>query len=123
MKKLISNALLAIIAFLLVAIVYVTFFHNPANAAQTYSATDTRDAYAPFEELIQITASDVTEYDPPLRGCIIEVAGDLAVNTVKGDAAIGASDVVITVSAGQLIPAIMDQILATGTTATIVCGR
>ena len=87
-------------------------------AAQTKEATRTRDAYAPFEDLIQITASDATVYSPPLRGCIVEVAGDLAINPIKSVA-----NVTITVVAGQLIPVIMTQVLATGTTATVVCGR
>lgn len=89
-----------------------------AYAAQTNDATGTSDAYAPFEELIQVTASDSTTYDPPLRGCIVEVAGDLAVNTIKGD-----SSVTITVLAGQLVPAMITQVLSTGTTATVICGR
>jgi len=89
-----------------------------AQAAQGKDAKRTLDAYAPFEDLIQITASDVTVYDPPLRGCIVEVAGDLAINPIKSVA-----NVTITVIVGQLIPVIMTQILATGTTATVVCGR
>lgn len=89
-----------------------------AYAAQTSQAQKTLDAYSPFEELIQVTASDSTTYNPPLRGCIIEVAGDLAVETIKGD-----SSVIITVVSGQLVPALMTKILATGTTATAICGR
>ena len=87
-------------------------------AAQTKSATNTRDAYAPFEDLFQVTPSDATTYDPPLRGCIIEVAGDIAINPIKS-----ASNVTISVLKGQLIPVLMTQVLATGTTATMVCGR
>ena len=90
----------------------------PSYAAQTKPAEDSNAAYAPFTELIQVTASDVTTYSPALRGCIIETAGDIAVNTEKGD-----SSVTITVLAGQLIPALITQVLATGTTATMVCGR
>lgn len=92
------------------------------HAEQTFPAKRTRDAYAPFEELIQITPSN-TVYDPPLRGCIIEVAGDISLNMVKGDANINVSDVVVTVLAGQLLPVLVDQVLAAATTATVVCGR
>jgi len=86
-------------------------------AAQTKEATRTRDAYAPFEDLIQITPSDVTTFSPPLRGCIVEVAGDLDINPIKS-----ASNVVITVVVGQLIPVIITKVRA-ATTATVVCGR
>ncbi len=103
---------------ILTVALFISVISVSAYAAQTKSATKTRDAYAPFEDLIQITASDVTTYDPPLRGCIVEVAGDLAVTPIKS-----AASVVITVLAGQLIPVMIDQVLATGTTATVVCGR
>ena len=86
-------------------------------AAQTKEATRTRDAYAPFEDLIQITPSDVTVFSPPLRGCIVEVAGDLDINPIKS-----ASNVLITVVVGQLIPVIITKVRA-ATTATVVCGR
>jgi hypothetical protein len=88
-----------------------------AHAAQTKKAERTLDAYAPFEELLQITPSNSTTYSPPLRGCIVEVAGDLAIETTKA-----ASEVVITVIVGQMIPAMISKV-KTGTTATIVCGR
>lgn len=88
-----------------------------AYAAQTKSAKNTLDAYAPFEELIQVTASDVTTYDPPLRGCIVETAGDLVVTPIKNS-----SSVTITVIAAQLVPAIIEKVNA-ATTATVVCGR
>lgn len=92
---------------------------NPllSHAEVTKEAINTRDAYAPFEELIQVTPSDATVYSPPLRGCIIEVGGDIVLNTSKGD-----SSVTITVVAGQLIPAMITKVLA-ATTATAVCGR
>ena len=89
-----------------------------AQAAQTSQAQRTLDAYAPFEELIQVTASDVLIYDPPLRGCMIEVAGDIVLATIKGD-----SNVTLTVVVGQLVPAMITQVRATGTTAIAVCGR
>lgn len=106
-----SNFLGLLVAFLLVAP------FEKAYAQQTKSATNTRDAYAPFEEVLQITASDVTTYDPPLRGCIVETAGDLTITPIKN-----ASSVTITVIAGQLIPAMISKV-NTSTTATIVCGR
>lgn len=103
--------------FFLVAF-FTLIFPVCAHAAQTSSATRTNDAYAPFEDMIQITASDVTEYDPPLRGCIVEVAGDLALNPIKS-----AANVTISVLKGQLVPVIATQVLSTGTTATVSCGR
>ena len=109
MRKIISAALLCI------AIFAISF---PAYAQQTKPAQRTLDAYAPFEDFIQITPSDSTEYDPPLRGCIIEVAGDLAMNPIKS-----AANITLTVLKGQLVPVIMNQVLATGTTATVSCGR
>jgi len=102
--------------------VIVCITSNAAIAAQTFEAKRTRDAYAPFEEILQITPSDVTVFTPPLRGCIVEIAGDLVINTIKGDAAIGVADVTITVLVGQVVPAIIDQVMA-ATTATVVCGR
>lgn len=92
-------------------------FSSFGYAAQTKDAQNTLDAYAPFEDFIQITPSDVTEYDPPLRGCIIEVAGDIAINPIKS------SSMVLSVLKGQLVPVIMTQVLLTGTTATVACGR
>ena len=93
-------------------------FSVSGYAVQTKSATNTRDSYAPFEDLFQITPSDATVYDPPLRGCIIEAAGDIAITPIKS-----AASVIISVLKGQLIPVMTDQVLATGTTATMVCGR
>lgn len=92
-------------------------FSTHGNAAQTKDATNTLDAYAPFEELIQITASDVTVYDPPLRGCIIETDGDVVLSTIKGD-----SNVTISVLKGQIVPALIDQVRA-ATTSALTCGR
>ena len=108
-----KKSTLSLVAFACVALVSFA-----AYAAQENQAEQTRDAYAPFEELLQPTISDVTTYDPPLRGCIVEVAGNLAVETIKGDAS-----VIITVVAGQLVPALITKVLATGTTATVICGR
>jgi len=96
----------------------ICFTSHAAIAAQTKEATRTRDAYAPFEELIAITPSSATIFTPPLRGCIVEAAGDLEIATIKGD-----SNVVITVVAGQLIPALITEVSEVGTTATVVCGR
>lgn len=89
-----------------------------AWAAQTSTAKNPLDAYAPFEDVIQITASDSTTYSPPLRGCFVEVAGDLAIQPVKS-----AASVTISVLKGQLLPVIMTKVLSTGTTATVSCGR
>lgn len=94
------------------------FIISTAEAAQTKQATNTLDAYAPFEEPLQITPSDSTTYNPPLRGCVIETDGDIAFKGTKG-----ASSVILTVKATQLIPFMIEKVLATGTTSTMVCGR
>ena len=96
----------------------IIVFSISSYAAQTKDATNTRDSYAPFEDLFQVTPSDATVYDPPLRGCIIEAAGDIAITPIKS-----AASVIISVLKGQLVPVMIDQVLATGTTATVVCGR
>lgn len=96
------------------------FLLHVADAAQTKFATDTLDAYAPFEELIQVTPSDATVYSPPLRGCIVESVGggtNLVLTPTKN-----ASSVTITVAAGQLIP-VMASMIGASTTATVICGR
>ena len=107
--KIISIALFCLAIFV---------FSSSGYAQKTRDAVNTLDATAPFEDLIQITASDITVYDPPLRGCIAETAGDIAFTPIKS-----AASVIVTVLKGQLVPVITDQILATGTTATLVCGR
>ena len=108
MKKFISVALFC---------AGIIVFSISSYAAQTKDATNTRDSYAPFEDLFQVTPSDATVYDPPLRGCIIEAAGDVVFKPIKS-----ASNVTISVLKGQLIPVITTQVRA-ATTATLVCGR
>lgn len=103
--------------------VVVALFATSSYAAVTTDAKNLRDAYSPFRDLFDVTPSNSTVYDPPLRGCIVEVAGDVSLNMEKGDGATGVSDVIVTVVAGQLIPVIADQILFTSTTATLVCGQ
>lgn len=73
--------------------------------AKTQSAENTLDAAAPFEELITITASDETVYNPPLRGVIVTADGDVIVETLKGDA-----EVTIPALKGQLIPALITKV-------------
>lgn len=102
---------------LALAVTFVIMVSLNSFAAQTKDAQNTLDAYAPFEELIQVAGSDNQTYDPVLRGCIIETAGDLLVQTSKGD-----STVTITVIAGQLIPAMITKVMASSTS-TQVCGR
>lgn len=105
---------------LLVIVFSMAFGSMFAYSQQTSSATNTRDAYAPFEELIQVTPSDATTYDPPLRGCIVESIGggtNLVLTPVKNS-----SSVTVTVIAGQLIPAMISKVGAS-TTATVICGR
>lgn len=101
---------------------FIALFIFQASAsfgAVTKEATNTRDAYAPFEEILQITPSNSTEYSPPLRGCIVEADGDLALVASKNTS--GAT-VTITVKASQLVPVLITKVMAS-TTATVVCGR
>jgi hypothetical protein len=117
MKKSICRSF-AILALLVAFGLFVAI--DTGNAAQTKSARNTLDAYAPFEELIQVTPSDSTTYDPPLRGCFVEsIAGgsDLVLTPSKNS-----SSVTLTVIAGQLVPVIIDKVGAS-TTATVLCGR
>lgn len=81
-------------------------------------AKNTEDAYAPFRELFAVTPSDSTTYDPPLRGIICTVAGNVAVKTAANTTA-----VTIAVLQGQLIPALITLVMSTNTTATVVGGR
>ena len=84
--------------------------------AVTEEAQNTKDAYAPFEEMLAITPADATLYDPPLRGVIVTVAGNLRITTSKGTV------ITFAVFVGQLIPALI-TIVGTATTATVVGGR
>lgn len=105
--------------FFLLGVLAVLIFGNSAESAQTRQAERTLDAYAPFEELLQVTPSDATTYDPPLRGCLVESIGggtDLVITTTKG------ASVTITVAAAQLVPAMITKVGAS-TTATVICGR
>ena len=97
----------------------VLSLNSSAFSAQTSDAQRTLDANAPYEELLQVTPSDVTTYDPPLRGCIVEAVGggtNLIITTTKG------ASVTITVIAGQEIKAMITKV-GGSTTATVICGR
>jgi hypothetical protein len=66
-----------------------------------------------------ITTSDSTEYDPPLRGICVTVAGTVQVVHTDGSTA------PIQCAAGAFIPvANIKKVMSTGTTATgIVCWK
>lgn len=108
-------------SFFYISIFLVGFFlslhFRSADAAQSDYARNSLDAYAPFEELLNITASDDVTYDPPLRGCIIESDGNLQVTPVKNS-----SPVTLAVIGGQVLPIIIETVNS-ATTATISCGR
>jgi len=70
-------------------------------------AENSLDAAAPFEEVLAITASDITIYSPPLRGLIVMEDGDVVIETVKGDSA-----VTIAALKGQIIPAMITKVKA-----------
>ena len=104
--------ILAVMAFLL-------GLTSSSFSAQTSQAQRTLDANAPYEEFLQVTPSDVTTYDPPLRGCIVEAIGagtNFIITTTKG------ASVTITVIAGQEIKAMITKVHA-ATNATVICGR
>ena len=93
--------------------------NSSAFSAQTSQAQRTLDANSPYEEFLQVTPSDVTTYDPPLRGCIVEAIGagtNFIITTTKG------ASVTITVVAGQEIKAMITKVHA-ATNATVICGR
>jgi len=116
--KLFADTFGPLFLFTLFILVFI-LFPIMAQAQQTNDARQGLDAYAPLEELLQITPSDVTVYDPFLRGCIVEAAGDLA---LEAKLSIG-TPVTISVLQGQVVPVMIRRVLATGTTATVVCGR
>lgn len=103
--------------WIIVAVFLGLSFSALARAEQTSQAKRTLDAYAPFEDVLTIVASDDITYDPPLRGCIVGAAGNLQITGTKSDSA-----VTWAVVAGQTVPA-MISIIGSSTTATGVCGR
>lgn len=63
---------------------------------------------------VTVTASDVTEYSPSLRGLYVGSTGDVAIVFASGE-----SVTLQNLAAGAIHPiAAIKQILATGTTAT-----
>ena len=66
----------------------------------------------PGFDSLDVTASNTTTYDPPLRSLYVTGAGDVAFVTLRGNT------VTWTVPANFVIPVVMRQVLATGTTAT-----
>lgn len=85
--------------------------------AVTEQYAKTKDASAPFRELLAITPLDATTYDPPLRGLIVSVAGNVIVETERG-----AGSVTIAAIQGQVIDA-MITVVNTATTSVVIGGR
>jgi hypothetical protein len=69
---------------------------------------------SPGSRAAAVTPSDVTVFTNETRGVYVGVGGDLAVRMAGG----GNTVVFAGVLAGSLLPIVVDQILATGTTAT-----
>lgn len=84
----------------------------------TDAATNKRDAYSPFQEIVTVTPSDSVPFSPPLRGVICTVAGNVAIKTEKNQTA-----VTVAMLQGQLLPAMITHVMSTNTTGTVVGGR
>lgn len=72
----------------------------------------------PGWSLVAITASDSTEYDPPLRSVYVGGAGHVAVLAIGDTVAVTFSNV----PTGGYVLAQVTKVLATGTTATGLVG-
>jgi hypothetical protein len=71
----------------------------------------------PAEDYIQVTKSDSTVFDPPLKAFRVGTAGDVAVTTLKGN-----DRVIPKVLAGETISLQVTKIKSTGTTASDIGG-
>lgn len=70
---------------------------------------------SPPSSAIEITPSDTTIYDPPLRGISVREAANVAVLTVAENNEGGTNAVIIPVPAGQIKPLYIVKVLETGT--------
>ena len=72
---------------------------------------------APASNVVEITPSDTTVLNPVVRALWIGGAGNVQVQTVSGQTVTFAG-----AQAGSIIPVRVRQVLATGTTATLING-
>jgi len=73
---------------------------------------------APAKELIDVTKSDSTIYNPPFRGIWVGTAGDVAIKTPGMTAAVTIKNVV----GGTLLPIKAEMIMSTNTDASDIVG-
>lgn len=71
----------------------------------------------PAEAAVAITPSDATDLVTPVRGLVATVAGNVAVVSQKGGAA-----VTVPIAAGTVLPLRAVRVNATNTTATGIVG-
>lgn len=75
---------------------------------------------APPTQIVLVTPSDVTEYDPPLRCISIGTAGDLAVQGFDDDAAVTIPENCLAVGVQHVME--VKKVMSTNTTATEIVG-
>lgn len=78
----------------------------------------TRTVADPGWSLVEVTSSDSTEYDPPLRSVYVGGTGNVSVLAVGDTVAV----IFYNVPAGGYVLAQCQKVMATGTTATLLTG-
>ena len=73
---------------------------------------------APASEVFDITKSDTTTYNPPLRGLRVGTAGDVAVKTPGQHDPVTIPDVL----AGETLPIKIEKVMSTNTSASGLTG-
>lgn len=90
---------------------------NPFSYEQIEPSSGDRMAM-PARHITAVTASDSTEYDPPLRGIYIGGAGNVAVLPPDNTSAVTLTGV----TAGSVYPVMCTKVMSTNTTATNIVG-
>lgn len=72
---------------------------------------------SPWTDTVNVTKSDSTTYDPPLRGLYVGGGGDVAVVTL-----VGTTSIFKNVPSGTLLPVFCTRVNSTNTTATDILG-
>lgn len=71
----------------------------------------------PASSYVDVTPSDATEFDPPLKAVWVGGAGDVTLKSPNGDTATFTVD-----NVPAIIPAVASYVMATGTDATAIVG-